>query len=400
MASDPTSPAPTFGRPMLAHWALDPKITYLNHGTVGAPPRRVLAAQQAVRDEVELQPSRFLLRDLAGHVGASPPAVPLIREAAGKVAAFVGARPDDVAFVDNATTGANAVLRSLELAEGDEILVLDHTYGAVVNAAAYVARRQGARVVTAELPCPVRDPGEVVAALAAAITPRTRLAIVDHITAESALILPVAEIAALCRARGVAVMVDGAHAPGALALDLPALGVDWYTANLHKWAWSPRSCGFLWAPPERQQDLHPTVISWGLDQGFAAEFDWVGTRDPSPFLAAPAGIDFLEELGAAAVRDYDHALAWEGAKYLAAAWKTDFGTPEAMIGTMATVPLPQGFGSTRPEAMVLRDALLYEDKIEVQLHAFRERLWIRISAQIYNEMADIERLARAVLARA
>lgn len=391
--------ASTFGRPMLAHWALDPTITYLNHGTVGAPPRRVLAAQQALRDEIELQPSRYLLRDLVGHVGAAPPPVTLMREAAGKVAAFVGARRDDLVFVDNATTGANAVLRSLPLREGDEILVLDHTYGAVALTAGFVARQAGARVVTVELPYPVREPGAIVDAVAAGLTPRTRLAILDHITAESALRLPIEEIAARCRERSVPVLVDGAHVPGALALDLPALGVDWYTANLHKWAWSPRSCGFLWAAPERQAGLHPPVISWGLDQGFAAEFDWVGTRDPTPFLAAPAGIAMLEELGADAVRSYDHRLAWQGAHHLAERWGTDFVTPESMIGTMATVPLPEPLGATREDAFRLRDALLYEDRIEVQLHAFHGRLWVRISAQIYNDETDVERLGDAVAAR-
>lgn len=389
----------SFGRPLLAHWALDPDITYLNHGTVGAPPRRVLAVQQAIRDEIELQPSRYLLRDLVGHIGAAPPAQPLLRQAAEKVAAFVGARGEDLAFVDNATTGANAVLRSFPFAEGDEILVLNLGYGAVVKAAQYVARRTGARVVTAELPFPDIDPDKAVEAVAAALTPRTRMAVVDHVTAESALLLPLAEIASRCRERGVAILVDGAHVPGALALDLAALGVDWYTANLHKWAWSPRSCGFLWAAPERQADLHPTVISWGLDQGFSAEFDWVGTRDPSPYLAAPEGLAFLEELGVEKVQGYDHGLAWEGAHRLAERWGTRFLVPESMIGTMATVPLPESLGETVEHAACLRDALLFEDRIEVQLHAWQGRLWTRISAQIYNDMADIERLGEAVAAR-
>lgn len=388
---------PSFGRSMLAHWALDPDITYLNHGTVGAVPRRVLAAQQAIRDEIERQPSRYLLRDLVGHVGAAPPAVPLMRQAAAKVAAFVGARGEDLAFVDNATTGANAVLRSFAFAEGDEIVVLNLGYGAVIKAAQYVARRAGARVVTAELPFPVADPGECVDAVTRVLTPRTRLAVLDHITAESALVLPLAEIAARCRDRGVAVLVDGAHVPGAVALDIPSLGVDWYTANLHKWAWSPRSCGFLWATPERQADLHPTVISWGLDQSFAAEFDWVGTRDPSPYLAAPEGLAFLEELGAEKVSAYDHELAWKGAHRLAERWGTSLVTPESMIGTMATIQLPESLGSTVKEAALLRDALLFEDRIEVQLHAWQGRLWTRISAQIYNDMDDVERLAAAVL---
>src|SRR5262249_53888660 len=171
------------------------------------------------------------------------------------VAEFLGARGDDLVFVDNATTGANTVLRSLELEAGDEILVTDHTYGAVANAAAFVARQHGATVRTVTLPYPVGDGRPL--ADASALTPRTRLALVDHVTSESALVVPVREIAARCREKGVAVLVDGAHAPGAIPVDVAALGVDYYTANLHKWAWAPRSCGILWVAPERQARLHP-----------------------------------------------------------------------------------------------------------------------------------------------
>jgi isopenicillin-N epimerase len=392
---------PTFGRSMLEHWLLDPAVTYLNHGTVGAPPRTVLAAQQALRDEIERQPSRFLLRELASvRVGGPRSDAPRMRQAADEVAAFLGASGDDLAFVENTTTGANAVLRSLDLAPGDEILVSDLGYGGVVNAARYVARRAGAEVRTVEMPYPVRDPQSVADAFVAGLSPRTRLAIVDHITAESALLLPLAEIAARCRAKGVLVLADGAHAPGAIVLDIPSLGVDWYAGNLHKWAFTPRSSGILWAAPERQEGLHPTVISWGLDQGMSAEFDLLGTRDPTPYLVAPAALAFLRELGAEAVYAYDHDLAWNGARRLAERWRTPFETPEEMIGTMATVPLPESLGATHDEAGALRDALLFEDSIEVQVHAWKGRLHVRISAQVYNDMADVDRLADAVARRA
>lgn len=391
---------PTFGRPMLERWLLDPAVTYLNHGTVGATPRPVLAAQQALRDEIERQPSQFLLRELASvRVGGPRNDPPRMRVAAQEVAEFLGASGDDLAFVENTTTGANAVLRSLDLAPGDEILVSDLGYGGVVNAARFAARRAGAEVATVEMPYPARDPRAVADAFVAGLTPKTRVAIVDHITAESALVLPLAEIAARCRAKGVLVLADGAHAPGAIALDIPALGVDWYVGNLHKWAFTPRSSGVLWAPPARQEGLHPTVISWGLDQGLAAEFDLLGTRDPTPYLAAPAALAFLRELGAEAVRAYDHDLAWNGARRLAERWRTPFATPEAMIGTMATVPLPESLGSTRDEAGALRDALLFEDGIEVQVHPWKGRLHVRISAQVYNDMNDIDRLGAAVARR-
>lgn len=391
------TPAPRFGRAMLEHWALDPEIVYLNHGTVGATPRRVLEAQQRIRDAIERQPARFLLRELTAiATGGKPLAKPRMRAAADSVAEFLGATGDDLVFVDNATTGVNAVLRSFDWRAGDELLITDHAYGAVANAARFATRERGAVVRTVEMPFPLGDPGAATEAIAAAIGPRTRLALVDHVTSESALVLPIAEIAARCRARGVAVLVDGAHAPGALPLDLPALGVDWYVGNLHKWAHSPRSSAILWTAPARQATLHPTVISWGLDQGYATEFDLVGTRDPSPHLAAPEGIAFMRELGLDAARAYNHGLAWESARRLTRSWGVSWNVAEAMIGTMATFPLPERAGSRPEDAAALRDALLFEDHIEVQIHPWRERLWMRISGQIYNDESDVDRLAEAL----
>jgi isopenicillin-N epimerase len=285
------------------------------------------------------------------------------------------------------------------LREGDEVLVTDHAYGAIANAAAFHAREKKASVRTVELPPPSRGRSAFAEQVGGAIGPRTRLAVIDHVTSESALVLPIEEIIARCHEQKVAVVVDGAHAPGALELDVPSIGADWYVGNLHKWAYAPRSCAFLWAAPDRQENLHPTVISWGLGKGFAAEFDWVGTRDPSAYLAAPAAIAFMEELGIEAARAYNHALAWEGARLLCARWNTALELDEAMVGTMATVSLPARTGSTKEDAARLRDALLEEDRIEVQLHAWRERLWVRISMQIYNELGDVERLAAAVGAR-
>lgn len=383
---------------MRPEWPLEPRVTYLNHGTVGVTPNRVLAAQQAIRDEIERRPSDYLLRELTSIVVGRPrPDKPRMRQAADVVAEFLGARGDDLVFVDNATTGANAVLRSFPLEPGEEILVTDLGYGGVTQAAAFAARERRGVLRTAVTPYPVRSSSELVDAVVSAIGPKTRLAVIDHITSQSALILPVAEIARQCHARGVAVLADGAHAPGAISFDIPSLGVDWYVANLHKWMWTPRSSGILWAPPERQKDLHPAVISWGLDQGFTAEFDLPGTRDPSAHLAAPAAIAMMRELGVADVQRYNHALVWAGARRLAERWNVQLETPESLVGTMATVVLPESVGRTVDESLDVRDRLLFEHGIEVQLHSFRDRLHARISAQIYNTMEDIEQLAESVL---
>ena len=395
-AAHPLDMSKQFGHGLRSLWALDPAVTYLNHGTVGAPPRAVLARQQAIRDEIERQPASFLLRSLM-HFAGAPSDEPLrLRVAAAAVAQFLNARGDDLVFVDNATAGVNAVLRSCPFESGDEIVTLDHGYGGVLNAVRFAARERGVTVRTVAVPYPAFSAEQFVEAFDDALGPRTRLALTDHITAESSLVLPVASIAARCRQKGVPLLVDGAHVPGAIPLDVPALGVDWYAANLHKWAYAPRSCGILWAPPHRQEGLHPPVISWGLDQGFAAEFDWVGTRDPSPWLAAPAGLEFLSGLGTEAVHEWNHRLAWDAGLLLTSRWRTDLLRTEETVGTMVTVPAPPRIGSTTEAAARLRDRLLFEHAIEVQVHASHGHVWVRVSAQVYNEITDVERLADAV----
>jgi len=390
---------PTFGRSMLEHWLLDPECTYLNHGTVGAPPRRVLKKQQALRDEMERQPARFMLRELNGEHAMPWRAVTRLREASDQVAAFVGSRPDDLVFVPNVTTGMNAVLGSLPLATGDEVVITDMAYGAITLTARAMCERSGAVLRTVPLDYPMRDAAGAVDPIVAALTPQTRLVVIDHVTARTALVLPVAAVAAACHARGVPVLVDGAHAPGAIPLDIPSLGVDWYSANLHKWAHAPRGCGILWAAPERQAMLHFPVVSWGRNRGFRDEFEHTPTADPTSYLAAPEGIAMLHEWGFDACVAYMHDLAWEAAAMLTARWGTRFEIPRHMVGTMVTVPLPGEAGATEDDAEHVRLALLVEDRIEVPLSAWSGRLWVRVSAQIYNDRADIDRLADAVMRR-
>ena len=384
---------------MLGQWMLDPDHTYLNHGTVGGTPRRVLKKQQALRDEMERHPSRFMLRELNYSHPAPWRSVSRLREASDRIAPFVGARGDDLVFVPNVTTGMNAVLQSLPLRPSDEVLITDHAYGAIRLAAAAVCERSGATLQTVSIDYPIRDAGDVVASIVGAITPRTKLVVIDHITARSALVLPVAAIAAECHVRGVPVLVDGAHVPGALPLDIPSLGVDWYAANLHKWAHAPRGCGILWAASHRQADLHFPVVSWGRNRGFREEFEHTPTTDPTSYLAAPEGIAMLREWGFETCLTYMHGLAWDAAVMLTERWNTALEIPREMTAAMVTVPLPEHAGSTDADAEQLRLALLVEDRIEVQLHAWRGRLWTRISAQIYNDRADIERLAEAVARR-
>ena len=384
---------------MRSEWLLDPDVTYLNHGTVGATPRRALAHQRAIIDEIERQPAKFMLRELAdSHADFTFPS--RIRVAAAAVAEFVGVAGEDLMFVDNITTGANAILRSFPFVAGDEIAVTSLGYGGVVNAATYVMRTTNGMVRTIELPQPGAERGDYIAAISAGLGDHTRLLIVDHLTPATALVLPLAEIAALCHDRGVLVLADGAHVPGNIAVDIDSFGVDWYVANLHKWAWAPRSAGLLWTAKQHQDYLHPPVISWGLDHGIAAEFDLLGTRDPTHYLTAPFAIELLNEFGGedgvAAIYRYNHELAWWAGECLAGRWGTRFATPEEMIGSMVNVRLPAELGSTSDDADRVRVALEAE-AIEVPIYAGPDGLTTRISAQIYCDRDDIERLGDAVV---
>lgn len=381
---------------MLHLWPLDPAATYLNHGTVGVVPNRIAEAQQALRARIERHPAKFMLRDLWTFTGSAAGPT-LMRQAAAGVAAFVGARAEDLVFVDNTTAGVNAVLRSTPFAAGDEILVTDHLYGGLMAAVQHTTNATGAVARVAGIPYPAFDAGRTIECVAAAITNRTKLVIIEHIAAESGIVFPVEALVRTCKAKGATVLVDGAHVPGALPLDVNAIGADYYVANLHKWAMAPRSSAFLVASPGRQATLHPAVISWGYGQGFLQEFDWVGTRDATPWLLAPEGIRFLHDLGFDQLRAYNHDLAWYAAQSLSDRWGTQLSITEATVGCMVSVMTPEPVGSTKQDAARLRDRLLFEHDIEVQVHARAGRVWVRVSAQVYNDRSDIERLGAAVV---
>jgi isopenicillin-N epimerase len=385
-----------FGRAMRDQWYLDPGITYLNHGTVGAPPRAVIAEQFRIVEEIERNPARFMLRELNDPLGRSE--VPLrLRRAADLVAPFVGVEPgDDLLFVDNITSGVNAVLQSFPFDPADEIVTTSLGYGGITNAASFAARDRGCSFRTIELPGPGAPPAEFVERIADGLSASTRVLVVDHLTATTALVLPLREIAEACHANGTLVLADGAHVPGNVELDISSLGVDWYTGNLHKWAWTPRSSGILWAAPEQRRHLHPTVISWGLDLGLTNEFDLLGTRDPTAHLCAPFAVDLLHSYGEGVVMAYNHELAWWAGHRLAEAWRVPFTTPESMIGSMVTVPLPGAFDGDVDDALRLQEVLAQRG-IEVPITATRAGFTVRVSAQIYCDRDDVERLATAVL---
>ena len=373
---------------MKHHWTLDPAITFLNHGSFGAAPRVVLEKQNEYRAQLEREPVRFFVRELE----------PLLDGARRTLAEFLGAEPEGLAFVPNATAGVNAVLRSLDLDKFDELLVTSHEYNASRNALDYVAGIAGAKVVVAEVPFPIESPDVVVERVLARVTDRTRLFLADHVVSQTAIIFPIERLVRELAARGVDTLVDGAHAPGFLPLDLRALNAAYYTGNLHKWVCAPKGAAFLYVRENRRRSIHPVSISHGANSPrtdrsrFLLEFDWTGTFDPSAWLAVPAALEFMSSHGGwPEVMRRNRELALLGRDILCSALGIDPPAPDEMLGAMAAVPLPDG-----TEGDKLQDALLFEHHIEVPVMPWPRPL-LRISAQLYNEPADYERLAEALL---
>jgi isopenicillin-N epimerase len=383
--------APTaFGADLRPLFQLEDGPVHLNHGSFGATPRAVLEAQRDWRDRMEAEPSRFMEFEFR----------PALRAAAARLAPYVGAKADDLAMVENPTQAVNAILRSLDLKPGDRILINDQTYGAVRNTVRFVCSMTGAEIAEWTLPFPAQSPEQAQASFETALAQsKPRVAIIDHVTSPTALALPVESMTAAAREAGALVLIDGAHAPGMMGLDIEALGADWYTGTCHKWLFAAKGCAFLWAGPRVIDRLHPAVISHGYLAGFHEEFDWVGTRDGSAQHALPAALDFVDRFGVEAIRTHNHALAMAAGRRLASAWGTEMGQPESMVGSMVMVRLPDGYGTGAETAYELRMRLLREDRIQTRVNPLAGGLYVRVSSQIYNHIAEIDALADAVLAK-
>ena len=396
--------------PFARHWALAPDITFLNHGSFGACPRPVLETQNELRLRMERNPVGFLVREFE----------PLLDQARLRLARFVGGDPEGLAFLANVTTAVNTVLANLRLGPGDEILTTNHEYNACRTALEAAAERCGARIVVVPIPFPLASPDEIRDAVLARIGPRTRFALLDHVTSPTALVLPVERLVADLEGRGITTLVDGAHAPGMLALDLKRLGASYYAGNCHKWICAPKGAGFVYARSDRRPGMRPLVIGHGANatrpdrSRFRLEFDWLGTQDGTACLCVPAALDFMGALlpgGWAELRARNHALACEGRRILCAALRAEPPCPEDMLGSMAAVVLADGENAAAartpdlpPERAVPPD----DDPLEARLfdrHGIvvpvfrwqspRVRI-LRISAQIYNEASEYRRLGAIV----
>ncbi len=393
---------PPGGSEYARHWSLDPSVTFLNHGSFGACPIDVLAAQDRYRVRMEKQPLQFMVRDIEA----------LYDVARAELAAFVGADPLDIVFVPNATTGVNTVLRSLHFEPGDELLTTTHEYNACRNALDFVAERSGAVVVAADIPFPVESPADITAAVLERVGPRTRLGLFDHITSLTGMVMPIADIVRELSERGVDVMVDGAHAPGMLDLDITSIGAAYYTGNCHKWLCAPKGSALLHVRRDRQNEIRPLTISHGANttclgrSKFWLEFDWTGTRDLSQYLAVADSIRFMGSLlprGWDELMKQNRSLTLEARNLICERLGVEPACPDSMIGALASIPLSggrYGFSTTKLDFDPLEDALREEYGIEVPVLACPDgpASILRISAQIYNRIEQYEYLVDAVLA--
>ncbi len=381
---------------MREHFLLDPDITFLNHGSFGACPAEVFADYQRWQRELESNPVAFLGR----RSGA------LLGQARAQLAAYLGARGEDLVFVANATTGVNIVARSLALRPGDEVLATDHEYGACDATWQHLCAQVGAtyRRVTLPLPLPF-DPTAFVSTVMAAVTPRTRLIFTSHITSTTALIFPVAGLCAQARAAGIPTLIDGAHAPGHIDVDLSALGADFYTGNCHKWLCAPKGSAFLHVRPDYQAAVHATVVSWGYvaeasgHTGFDAytghtalerRLQWQGTRDIAAYLAVPAAIRFQARHDWPAHRARGHAMAIALRNRVIARNGLAPAAPDSAYGQMVTMPVR----CADPEG--LRRWLFDERRIEVPVTQHAGQVFVRVSVQAYNTEADLAALDSAL----
>jgi len=368
-------------------WMLDPNITYLNHGSFGARVVSVFDYQVALKSEMEASPVDFLDRHRDR-----------LEESRGVVASFLGAEIDGFGFVDNATTGVGCVVNSVQFQKGDEILTTSLVYNGVRQLLKRVARDTGCSYREIEIALPVETSESLMQVVSDSITEQTKLLVIDHVASAAAIVLPVERIAQICKKMGVLVLVDGAHAPGMLEVDIERMGVDWYVGNLHKWVCAPLGAGFVWASEQHRGYTHPMTVSHNLGQGFSKEFDWQGTRDISAWLAAAKAVEWGNEIGWDLIRNHNHALVTWMQKALVDAWGVETLSPldGSMLGNMATVRLPDWCPHVLDECLALRDEIYEKYQIEVPIFELQGHGVVRVSAQLYNRKDEIKRLLSAI----
>jgi len=369
-------------------WPIDPAVAHLNHGSFGAVPTPVLEAQDRWRHRMESDPTGFFWWVLPG----------ALEEARLDAAGFLGADPGGFVFIANATTAVNTILRSIGLRRGDQILVSDHGYGAVRLAAERAGRASGAEVVVHPVPLPTEGPSQLAEAFLDGVTERTRIAVVDHIASPTAMVFPVGDIVSGLRESGILSLVDGAHAPGMVDVNLASLVPDFWTGNFHKWCCAPQGAAGMYVAPQHREQIVPLVTSWDAQEGFVKSFGYLGTDDYTAYLAVPAAIDFMANLGWDRVRSHNRELARRGAEMVreAIGAELEWSEDERLFEAMALVALPGTIVRTLEEGKVVSRRLAEGFGIEAPVFPWRDRGFLRLSAQAYNAPSEYERLAHAL----
>lgn len=377
------------------YWLLDRNVCFLNHASFGACPRPVLEIQAKLRSQLENEPLRFFGREWE----------PLLDDSRNKLASFLGIESQDLVFVPNATTGVNAVLRSLKFSPDDELLTTNHEYNACRNALDFVASCANAKVVVAEVPFPIESPQQIIQAVIEKVSPKTRLVLLDHITSQTGLIFPIQQLVQELKLRGVDVLVDGAHAPGMLPLNLNDIGATYYTGNCHKWLCAPKGAAFLYVKRNKQSQIRPLTISHGANSKlthksrYQLEFDWMGTDDPTAYMCVGEAIQFMGSLlpgGWDELTQCNHDLVIQGREVICELLNITPPCPKSMIGSMATLTVPKVL--EKHTYTSLHDELFDKYGIEVQVVPWQgeSKLLVRISAQIYNSIQQYYNLGKAL----
>ena len=378
-----------FGRSMRPLWGFAEGAVLLNHGSFGTCPLAVLKEQDRIRREMEAQPDVFFRTRILPQEKRTD-----VRKVAAEVAAFIGVRADDIALVENASAGTQAVLRSMPLAPGDIILITEHTYNAVRLAVEATCAATGAVAQVVPMPLPITA-DDFVAAVKRAISPRVKFAILDHITSPTAVVLPLERVIGDLRKNGTRVLVDGAHAIGQVPLDLGALQPDWYVSNAHKWLFAPKGCAFLYASPAVAEITKPNVVSHYIALGFPQSFDYTGTRDNSGWLAIPAALNFFRDLAPEAVWAYQHRLVEVCADVLAPLGATPVSSLD-MCAAMRSFALPQVRVAQATDGVTLLRTLWEDVGIQINANVTGGRLLLRVSVQVYNDERDLNQLVQTL----
>ena len=370
----------------VTEWLVDPGTAYLNHGGFGALPVPVAQAAESLRREVEANPTDLFMRQWQGRVD----------EVRSRVADLLHARTDDLVFVPNATTGTATVLSSLPLSAGDEIVVTDHRYPAVRSQADVLAARHGLVVREVHVPVDVASAGEIVDRVLAEVTDRTKLVVLDHIASATGFRFPVEQLVPAVHDADLPVLIDGAHAPGQIEVDLDSLGADFWSGNMHKWVCSPRACAALRVAPQWQDTVRPLVASHDYAHGYQPAFDWTGTLDPIPLLAVPAALDFWDSLGWEAARAEQRRIVGDGARHVAGALSTRVAVRDEFTAAMRLVELPRPLSIA--DGVALMQRLTTEHKVTLYVTHHAGSSYVRLGGQLYNTAEDYDRAAAALVA--